>query len=111
MKQAETGFDIHLHQQPTASWAPVTPSARQFKDEMWRTMWGDVVHKSTFVFGPECLPHMTLAKVQGYALHRIPKKSTVTGLPTGKDRLIADLSYENAQGVIINSLTWVEWYG
>ena len=109
--QAESGLDIHLHQQPTASRAPVTSSARQFKDGIWRSMWVDVANGSTFVFGPECGPYMKLARVQGYALHRIPKKSTVTGLPTGKGRLIADLSYENAQGVSINSLTWIEWYG
>ena len=111
IRQATVGQEIHMHQNTEASWAKETPTVKEFLEEIWRTIWIDVAHQSSFVFGPECLKYMILAKIQGYALHRIPKKSTVTGLPTGKGRLIADLSHEDKDGYSINSLTWAELYG
>ena len=65
------------------------------------------------MFGPECLVHMRLAEVQGYALHRVPKKSTATGAPTGAFRLIANLSHCDKEGhsTCMNNMTDVDYYG
>ena len=81
-----------------------------YKDEIWRTVWTDAAYESTFVFGPECKQAMDLANMQGYPLHRIPKRDTATGQPTGKGRLIADLSFENKEGHSINSMTLIDLY-
>ena len=42
---------------------------------------------------------------------RVPKHSTATGLPTGKGRLIADLSWTGRVGVSINGITLLAMYG
>ena len=81
-----------------------------YADEIWRTIWIDAAHESTFVFGPECIPAMNKAQIQGYPLHRIPKKNTSTGEATTKGRLIADLSAANAEGYSINSTTLLDHY-
>ena len=63
------------------------------------------------MFGPECLGHMRIAEVQGYALHRVPKRSTATGAPTGAFRLIANLSHCDKEGHSMNNMTDVDYYG
>ena len=108
--QATTGEEIYLNKWPTGSWARESATAKEFKREIWSSIWKDAAFGSTFVFGSECLRHMALAEVQGYALHRVPKKNTATGLPTGAGRLIADLSHCNAEGYSINSMTEVDLY-
>ena len=109
--QATTGEEIYLTGWPESSWAPESATAKEFAREIWTSIWKDASFASSFVFGPECLPHMALAEVQGYALHRVPKRSTATGLETGAGRLIADLSHKDRRGHSINSMTDVGLYG
>ena len=109
--QATTGEEIYLTGWPESSWAPESATAKEFAREIWSSIWKDASFASSFVFGPECLPHMALAEVQGYALHRVPKRSTATGLETGAGRLIADLSHKDKRGHSINSMTDTGLYG
>ena len=109
--QATTGEEIYLTGQPESSWAPESATAKEFAREIWSSIWKDASFASSFVFGPDCLPHMALAEVQGYALHRVPKRSTATGLETGAGRLIADLSHKDKRGLSINSMTDAVLYG
>ena len=108
--QAKEGQEIYLSRAPEASWPRETPTAKMYADEIWRTIWIDAAHESTFVFGPECIPAMNKAQMQGYPLHRIPKKNTSTGEATTKGRLIADLSAANEEGHSINSTTLLDHY-
>ena len=109
--QATTGEEVYLTGQPESSWAPESATAKEFAREIWSSIWKDASFASSFVFGPDCLPHMALAEVQGYALHRVPKRSTATGLETGAGRLIADLSHKDKRGLSINSMTDAVLYG
>jgi hypothetical protein len=108
--QATKGQEVYLSRPTVSSWPNETPTARMFKEEIWRTVWIDVAYGSTFVFGPDCQAAMTLARMQGYPLHRIPKRDTATGLPTGKGRLVSDLSYVSEHGFSINSVTLLGLY-
>ena len=109
--QASEGQEIYLNRLPEAGWPEVTPTARMFGDEIERTIWVEAAHGSTFVFSSKCLAAMNVAQMQGYPLYRIPEKDTSTGAPTGKGRLIADLSAPNAAGHSINSMTLLAHYG
>ena len=111
VQQATTGEEIYLTGWPESSWAPESATAKEFAREIWSSIWKDASFASSFVFGPECLPHMALAEIQGYALHRVPKRSTATGLETGAGRLIADLSHKDKRGHSINSMTDAGLYG
>ena len=108
--QATEGQEVYLNRPTQSSWPRETPTAKMYKDEIWRTVWTDAAYESTFVFGPECFRAMNLANMQGYPLHRIPKRDTATGQPTGKGRLIADLSFANENGHSINSTTLIDLY-
>ena len=108
--QATEGQEVYLSRPKQSGWPRETPTAKMYKDEIWRTVWTDAAYESTFVFGPECKQAMDLANMQGYPLHRIPKRDTATGQPTGKGRLIADLSFENKEGHSINSMTLIDLY-
>ena len=111
VNQATRGEEVYLLRRPVHSWAQESPSVKEFKREIWASIWKDTAYGSTFVFGPECLVHMRLAEVQGYALHRVPKKSTATGAPTGAFRLIANLSHCDKEGHSMNNMTDVDYYG
>ena len=65
----------------------------------------------TFTWPPDCMKYMDVAEVSCYPLSRVPKCSTATGLPTGKGRLIADLSWEGDDGWSTNGLTMLSVYG
>ena len=71
-----------------------------------------MAYSSTILFGPSCEQHMNLAEMEGFPLLTVAKKCTATGkvLPS-KIRLIAHLSYENAEGSSINSATMKDIYG
>ena len=111
VNQATRGEEVYLLRRPAHSWAQESPSVKEFRREIWASIWKDTAYGSTFVFGPECLVHMRLAEVQGYALHRVPKKSTATGAPTGAFRLIANLSHCDKEGHSMNNMTDVDYYG
>ena len=108
--QAREGQEIYLNRPPESDWPRETPTAKLYAAEIWRTIWVDAAHESTFVFDPECIQAMNKAQMQAYPLHRIPKKNTSTGEATTKGRLIADLSAVNDAGYSINSTTLLDLY-
>ncbi len=101
---------MYLNRPTQSSWPRETPTAKMYKGEIWRTVWTDAAYESTFVFRLECLKAMNLANMQGYPLHRIPKRDTATGQPTGKGRVITDLPFANENGHSINPTTLIDLY-
>ena len=111
LQHAEEGQHAYTYAPRWRQRAKTAPSALQHINEVWRTAWVDTSLARTFTWPPDCMTYMDLAEISCYPLSRVPKCSTATGLPTGKGRLIADLSWEGDDGWSINSLTMLSVYG
>ena len=107
--QATYGQEIYLDRRTRSGWPVATD--KDHIHEVWRAVWTDVAYSSTILFGPSCTKHMNLAEMEGFPLLTVAKKCTATGkvLPN-KIRLIAHLSYENAEESSINSATMKDLY-
>ena len=97
VEQVVNGQSLKFRERRVRLRGKMLPSCKGFERSIAAQNWVDAGRRQTIIGGPETLPAMAEGESMCHPNGRVEKRNTATGEPTGKGRLIAQLSFQHVK--------------